>query len=69
MTEVQDTIKLSKLKHLVERMEKDCPDGEDMDISFFMLVGSCFPQSLVKVKEALTAAYIDGYNAGKASQD
>lgn len=71
MSETIDKVPFSKLKKLVEQIEKQ-PHLEDKldetEISLELIIGSLFPNAynnlLDKLKDEHTRGYIEGFNSG-----
>jgi hypothetical protein len=61
-----DTVKLSRIKKIVEAIEKHNPNGVDVDVGFDFIIASLFPRSWDKILDALKDQYTKGYLAGKA---
>ena len=63
------SIKLSRLKSIIEAVEKHSHDDIDLDISAEFLIPSCFPEIWKNFQENIsrqyTFGYIAGYNDGK----
>lgn len=57
------TVKYGTLKKVVKAIDKINPT-DDTKISFEYLVGSCFPNVLKNIKQALHTQYINGYVEG-----
>ena len=60
---VSVSVKLNRLKKIVERVDKTA-NGKNVDVSFEYLVGSCFPQAMSNMKDALFHARTNGYVNG-----
>lgn len=54
--------KLSVIKKLIERLEKET--NEDLDISFEFLTTTLFPQAVENFRNFVSKNYIEGYNEG-----
>lgn len=63
-----DTVKLSKLKQLLEKIETETQANE-MDISFEFICASCFPQIYDNIKDRITQTYIEGFQDGLKNQN
>ena len=67
------SVKLSKIKNIIEAVEKHNHDDIDMDISAEFLIPSCFPEIWKNfqnnVAHQYTLGYIAGYEDGKNSKD
>lgn len=59
------SVKLSRLKKIIEAAEKYNHDDVDMDISFEYLVGSCFPKVLENVQNKMSYIHTQGYIQGR----
>ena len=57
------TVKYGTLKKVVKAIDKINPT-DDTEISFEYLVGSCFPNVLKNIKQALHTQYTNGYVEG-----
>jgi hypothetical protein len=57
------TVKYGTLKKVVKAIDKINPT-DDTEISFEYLVGSCFPNILKNIKQALHTQYTNGYVEG-----
>ena len=62
------SIKLSRLKAIIEAVEKHNHDDIDMDLSAEFLIPSCFPELWKNFQNNInhqhTLGYIEGYNDG-----
>lgn len=54
--------KLSVIKRLIERLERET--NEDLDISFEFLTTTLFPQAAENFRNFVSKNYIEGYNDG-----
>ena len=59
----KSTVKYGTLKKVVKAIDKINPT-DDTEISFEYLVGSCFPNVLKNIKQALHTQYTNGYVEG-----
>lgn len=59
--EVVDTVKLSKVKRMIETLEKRNHDNIDMDLSFEYVLASLFPTCLDNIKNEMKKQYTLGY--------
>ena len=57
------TVKYGTLKKVVKAIDKINPT-DDTEISFEYLIGSCFPNVLKNIKQALHTQYTNGYVEG-----
>lgn len=57
------TIKYGTLKKIIKAIDKVNPT-DDTEISFEYIVGSCFPDVLKNIKQALHTQYTKGYVEG-----
>lgn len=60
---VSISVKLNRLKKIVKRVD-EIANGENVNVSFEYLVGSCFPQAMDNMKDALFHARTNGYVDG-----
>lgn len=60
-------ISLPKLRTILKHLEN--VSGKDADVSFEFLIMSCFPTCYENIKDAMTKKYIEGYKAGKESNE
>ena len=60
-----DTVKLSRLKKIIQNMESYYKDKEDVDISFEFIIANCFPSCYNKITQELQHQYTLGYLEGK----
>lgn len=67
------SVKLSKIKSIIEAVEKHNHDDIDMDISAEFLIPSCFPEIWKNfqnnISHQYTLGYIAGYKDGKDFKD
>lgn len=54
-------VPLKKLKAAIESLEKHCPDGKEISVSFEFLIGSFFPEVLDNIKDKIRTSYTKGY--------
>lgn len=63
-TEVLDTVKLSKIKKMINSLELHSRDNIDMDISFEYIIASLFPTCYNNIQDELKRQYTLGYIQG-----
>lgn len=59
-----DFTKLSRLRKMVETLNRGAGPQNDMDVSFEYLMASLFPNILNNIRHAMTDNYIAGYKKG-----
>lgn len=62
--EVLDTVKLSKIKKMINSLELHSRDNIDMDISFEYIIASLFPTCYNNIQDELKRQYTLGYIQG-----
>jgi hypothetical protein len=65
-----DTVSLSRLKKLVEQLERqktqfELTEEDDLEVAFEYIIGSLFPRAYQNMKDTCRAFYIEGYNKGQ----
>ena len=63
-----DTVKLKKIKLLLEQIETDT-QSDEVDIGFEFICAAFFPQIYDNIKDKITQAYIDGFQDGLENQN
>lgn len=63
-TEILDTVKLSKIKKMINSLELHSRDNIDMDISFEYIIASLFPTCYNNIQDELKRQYTLGYIQG-----
>ncbi len=64
-----DKTTYSRLKRMVESLEKTLGPRMDIDLSFEYVVGSLFPNAWKNMQEALNDAHMQGYLQGLEEKD
>ena len=61
-------VKLSKLKQIVNHIEKDMGvHRDDVEVPMEYVISALFPDAYDNIKRAVTQSYMDGYKAGLKS--
>lgn len=61
-----DTIKLSKLYKILEKVEQNTETSpEELDITFEFICASLYPDIFNNIKDKIMQSYIEGYNAAR----
>lgn len=72
MVEKIATVPYDKVKRMLESVEfhfQDEPERlNDLELSFEYLIGSCFPDAMTNVRDAISQAHTNGYIAGLADR-
>ena len=63
MNKKLDTVKLSRLKKIVELIEKN--NDEDVDVTFEYMIASCFPRVWNNIQKRLSYEHTQGYIQGR----
>lgn len=63
--QLPNSVKLSKVKKTIKKLEKDISPKKDYDISFEFFMLSFFPNIMENIKQEFNQNYIAGYNAAK----
>lgn len=56
-----DIVPLTHLERLTQKIRKDNPNVEDINISFEFLIASCFPNVWNNIQEKLRDEHMKGY--------
>lgn len=63
-----DTVKLKKIKGLLEQIETDT-QSDEVDIGFEFICAAFFPQIYDNIKDRISQAYIEGFQDGLKNQN
>lgn len=63
MNKKLDTVKLSRLKKIVELIERN--NDEDVDVTFEYIIASCFPRVWNNIQKRLSYEHTQGYIQGR----
>lgn len=63
MNKKLDTVKLSRLKKIVELIERN--NDEDVDVTFEYMIASCFPRVWNNIQKRLSYEHTQGYIQGR----
>lgn len=63
-----DTVKLKKIKEVLEQIETDTKSDE-VDIGFEFICAAFFPQIYNNIKDKISQAYIEGFQDGLRNQN
>ena len=65
-----DTIKLSKLYKILEKVEQNTETSpEELDITFEFICASLYPDIFNNIKDKIMQSYIEGYNAAREEKE
>lgn len=63
MNEKLDTVKLSRLKKIIELIERN--NDKDVDVTFEYMIASCFPRVWNNIQKRLSYEHTQGYIQGR----
>lgn len=67
-----DTVKLSQIEKVIEKVKKNNPEVEDMDVTFEFVIASLFPRAyyniLDRIKKEKTESFFEGYKSAKEEE-
>lgn len=63
MNKELDTVKLSRLKKIVELIERN--NDKDVDVTFEYMIASCFPRVWNNIQKRLSYEHTQGYIQGR----
>lgn len=65
MNKKLDTVKLSRLKKIIELIERNNNNSEEIEVSFEYMIASCFPRVWNNIQERLSYEHTQGYIQGR----
>jgi hypothetical protein len=65
MNKKLDTVKLSRLKKIIDLLEKHNENSEDIDVAFEYVIASCFPRAWNNIQKRLSYEHTQGYIQGR----
>lgn len=60
-----DVVKLSRLKKIINLLEKNNKNEEDFEVTFEYMIASCFPRVWKNIQKVLTDEHTKGYIEGR----
>lgn len=65
MNKELDFVKLSRLKKIIDLLEKNNQTEEDIDVAFEYIIASCFPRVWGNIQKILSEEHTKGYIEGR----
>ena len=65
MNKELDFVKLSRLKKIIDLLEKNNQTEEDIDVAFEYIIASCFPRVWGNIQKVLLEEHTKGYIEGR----
>lgn len=65
MNKELDFVKLSRLKKIIDLLEKNNQTEEDIDVAFEYIIASCFPRVWENIQKILSEEHTKGYIEGR----
>ena len=65
MNKELDFVKLSRLKKIINLLEKNNQTKEDIDVAFEYIIASCFPRVWGNIQKILSEEHTKGYIEGR----
>lgn len=65
MNKELDFVKLSRLKKIIDLLEKNNQTEEDIDVAFEYIIASCFPRVWKNIQKVLSEEHTKGYIEGR----
>lgn len=60
-----DVVKLSRLKKIIDLLERNNKDKEDFEVAFEYIIASCFPRVWENIQKVLADEHTKGYIEGR----